>query len=321
MLPVARSGAFFIPGGLRQYLIRRSRRILPPYYAALGLSLALIACVPALNHPEWGRWLVALPAFDLDVVISHLCLVHSFLPQWTQKINPPMWSVGVEWWIYFLFPIVLLPLWRLVGMYCTLGIITIATVATHWLPGQPCDFFYPWYFALFGFGAAGAFINFSPAAERERHWNWAWLSTLGLSTSALLFTCTRGWVVRRLYATDILVGLSVAIFIIWCSKEAQTAGTPHGIVRILESRLVLWLGNLSYSLYLTHEPVIALFSPMIRATGWSAECRFYAHILTGIIASLPVAYIFHLIFERPFMAGHPKSPTKVALSAAVDPAP
>ena len=232
-----------------------------------------------------------------------------------------MWSVGVEWWIYFLFPAVLLPLWRRLGMFLTLGIVTAFTVGIHWLPGQPADFFCPWYFALFGFGAAGAFINFSPGAERERRWNWTRLSIISLALCLALFSCTHGWLLKRPFAGDIILGLTVTILVIWSSKTAQTAGASTAMLRILESRPALWLGSFSYSLYLVHDPVIAFFSPMIRATGWSNEHRLYAHVLTGLLASVTVAYLFHRLFERPFMTGHPKSEVKVALSAAVDPAP
>lgn len=61
MLPVARSGGLSIPGGVGAYLLRRARRIMPPYYAAIGVSLLLIACLPALSHPGGERWAVALP--------------------------------------------------------------------------------------------------------------------------------------------------------------------------------------------------------------------------------------------------------------------
>src|SRR5437660_75394 len=43
MLPVARSADGRLRGGVGSYLRRRAWRILPPYYAALVLALALVA--------------------------------------------------------------------------------------------------------------------------------------------------------------------------------------------------------------------------------------------------------------------------------------
>jgi peptidoglycan/LPS O-acetylase OafA/YrhL len=41
MIPVARSADGTISGGVWEYLKRRARRILPPYYAAMAFSLGL----------------------------------------------------------------------------------------------------------------------------------------------------------------------------------------------------------------------------------------------------------------------------------------
>ena len=41
MIPAARNGGELV-GGFRRYIFRRARRILPPYYAALICSIALI---------------------------------------------------------------------------------------------------------------------------------------------------------------------------------------------------------------------------------------------------------------------------------------
>jgi peptidoglycan/LPS O-acetylase OafA/YrhL len=116
MLPVVRAQHLHIPGGVQSYLWRRTRRIMPPYYAAPILTLLLILAVPMLQHPGADRWSMALPAFDAGVMLSHFFMIHIFSPDWIWKINSPMWSVAVEWWIYFLFPWLLLPLWRRLGI-------------------------------------------------------------------------------------------------------------------------------------------------------------------------------------------------------------
>ena len=320
MLPVVRSGRFTIPGGIASYVRRRAWRILPPYYAALALSLGLIAFFPVLRQSDGEHWSVALPALAPAPILTHLGLVHSFFPRLTSTINPPMWSVGIEWWIYFLFPAVLLPLWRRFGMYTTLALVTASSVGLHWIKGHPADFFLPWYFALFGFGAAGAYVNFSPGAGRERGWNWtgiAWVSGIAAGTLLLL---AHGWCLARPYAADILTGAAAAAFIVRYAARAQTARPAGWLLGILQSRLALLLGNISYSLYLVHDPILALLSPAIRAMGWSLEAQFYANVCFGSAASLLVAYSFHRCFERPFLRGHPKSLTRVATSVIVEPA-
>src|SRR5579871_2999498 len=47
MRPVLRNPSHGLPGGFLAYVGRRARRILPAYYAALGVCWMLIAWVPA----------------------------------------------------------------------------------------------------------------------------------------------------------------------------------------------------------------------------------------------------------------------------------
>ena len=95
-------------GGYWAYVRRRARRILPPYYAALGASLLLIWLVPVLSStddPRWGK--IALPAFGAKTLAAHALLVHNLFAGISHQIDPPMWSVATEWQIYFLLPAIL----------------------------------------------------------------------------------------------------------------------------------------------------------------------------------------------------------------------
>ena len=91
--------------GLKTYVKRRAIRIIPPYYAAIAVSLAITAVLETTlvkGPPNWSD-------FQPDLLISHLLLIHNFHHDWIHAIDPPMWSVAVEWQIYFLLPLVLLP--------------------------------------------------------------------------------------------------------------------------------------------------------------------------------------------------------------------
>ncbi|HEY2155860.1 MAG TPA: acyltransferase, partial [Isosphaeraceae bacterium] len=121
MWPVARDPEGRLDGGIARYLGRRARRIIPPYYAALGLCWLLAATVPALGRPGGGPWDVALPSGGAGVVASHLLLVQNWGPGWIYRVDPPAWTVATEWQIYWLFP-ALIALRRWVGMAATVAI-------------------------------------------------------------------------------------------------------------------------------------------------------------------------------------------------------
>ena len=115
MIPVARSAEGSLRGGTLQYLRRRAIRILPPYYAALFIILILESLVPELSSNQIPQWQTALPFFTHGAILSHLLLVHNWNSHWLFKIDPPAWTVATEWQIYFVFPLVLLPLWKRYG--------------------------------------------------------------------------------------------------------------------------------------------------------------------------------------------------------------
>jgi len=68
MLPVARRADGALAGGAAGFLRRRARRILPPYYAALALSLGLIAAAPLLQSRGGTQWDSKLPVTGSGVL-------------------------------------------------------------------------------------------------------------------------------------------------------------------------------------------------------------------------------------------------------------
>ncbi len=90
MLPIGRAHSRSVKGGWGTFFMRRTVRIIPTFYAALTLSLLIIALVPGMNRPVGVYWDLALPALETDVVLSHLALVHNFNSAWLMRINPPM---------------------------------------------------------------------------------------------------------------------------------------------------------------------------------------------------------------------------------------
>jgi peptidoglycan/LPS O-acetylase OafA/YrhL len=75
MLPLARKDKMRLDG-TGQFIARRAWRILPPYYAALVISLLFMIIVPGLNRVMTGEWSYAIPAFEPWDIISHLFLFH-----------------------------------------------------------------------------------------------------------------------------------------------------------------------------------------------------------------------------------------------------
>jgi peptidoglycan/LPS O-acetylase OafA/YrhL len=309
-LPVVRAERQ-LPRGVGDYFARRAWRILPPYYAALLGSLALIALVPALREAGTGTiWDDTHPAFSAGSVLSHLALVHNLSPAWVNRINGPLWSVATEWQIYFFLPFVLLPVWRR-------GDLLGAVVAAFGLGYLPC-FLWPrvaesavtWYLGLFALGMAAAALTHgtgrSESALRRRiPWGAVTVALAGLCAVGGLVLATL-WFQHKPY-TDALVGLATASLLVHCGRHVLEPGaTRPALLRLFERRPLVSLGHWSYSLYLTHLPVVALVYFGLRRLPLAPAAHVAAMLMVATPASLLVAYGFHLAVERRFLGGPPR---------------
>jgi len=330
MLPVVRSGTGRLAGGSLDFFRRRARRILPPYYAAMAVTLLAIFLVPSLHdlsHPN-ALWNTVLPAWTPGVIASHLLLVHNFDPAWHSKIDYPMWSVATEWQIYFLFPLLLLPLRRRLG----LGASVLAAFAVGLLP---LFFFFdrfsgvsPHFLGLFALGMAAADINFS-ADPRLARWRerlpWGLLAVVLLVLLCLVSLKHMSWPLAVAFK-DILVGASTTSLLVYCTRfltrrqaaagasaavissddlSSETLPSPARaplVLRLLESRAAVKLGTFSYSLYLLHAPVLAVCQSALRPLGLPPSAALVLMLGVGTPLAILCSYLFHLAFERPFLS-------------------
>ncbi len=304
MLPVVRS-----PGGQRKvalgpFMGRRAFRILPPYFAALAGSLALLALVGSLRTPHSGTiWDDSLPGLELGAIVSHALVVHNWFPAWGYQINGPLWSVASEWQIYFLFPLLLLPVWRRFGAPATLGLAAVVGYSPLWFANASAKVAIPWYVLLFTLGMLAAAIGFSsepPFARLRNKVRWQlWCSLFWLGCVGFAMGMGRVWFAHKPVA-DLLVGLATTLLLIYLTGRAGSDNRGR-LLPILESRALVGLGHFSYSLYLTHLPVLAVIYFALRPLGWSASMLSLVLLVTGALASLAVGYAFHVAVERRFI--------------------
>jgi peptidoglycan/LPS O-acetylase OafA/YrhL len=307
MLPAVRGGGGRLSRGIGGYFVRRAWRILPPYYAALAGSLAVLALCPSLRAHTGTAWDESNPAFRPGPLLSHLFVVHNFVPAWKMRINGPLWSIATEWQIYFFFPFVLLPLWRRAGAVPTLGVAFLLGYLPIVVAPGAIDSAVPWYLGAFALGMVAAGIGFADrplerALRRRVPWQllavglWAFCAASGLVLAKIWF--------RHTPTTDAIVATSTAALLVVCTAHrsgAATGGAAPWVLRVLDSRPLVGLGRFSYSLYLIHLPVLALCFLAVREIPLSPEARLVTMLVVGPPASVAVAYGFFLAIERRFL--------------------
>ena len=270
---------------------RRARRILPALFAVI------VACLAA-------GWFILVPE-DYDQmgqsILSALLFVSNM---WFWRNSGdyfggatdylPMlhtWSLAVEEQFYIFFPLLLMLLHRMgrrlilpAILLLAVGSLAMAAWAT---PRMPSASFYLlptriWELGAGSLLALGLVPAAAPRALREA------VGVLGLAAVlAPVFLYDSRTIFPGLAALPPVLG---ATALIW----AGTAG-PVMASRLLALRPMVWIGLISYSLYLWHWPIMAL----ARNRLFTVELEPAWQVAT-ILASFAAGWISWHIIERPF---------------------
>jgi peptidoglycan/LPS O-acetylase OafA/YrhL len=90
----------------------------------------------------------------------------------------------------------------------------------------------------------------------------------------------------------------------------------------LESRTLVILGTLSYSLYLVHAPIVAIIFALAQGMHAGNLITFLGCELVGVPICIGIAYGFFHAFERPYLLNRrPGTERNVELAAVASPAP
>jgi peptidoglycan/LPS O-acetylase OafA/YrhL len=314
MLPVVRSRTGSLSGGLRQFFQRRIRRILPPYYAAIVLCMLLGISIQWLQDNNILNWsneglddLNSLfsPVFSLNDVLAYVLLIQNFGLN-ISKINGPTWTVAVEWQIYFVFAVLLIPIWRRLGSFSTVAIASSLGLALKYLMGEISFNVCPWFLGLFALGMAAADINFSQKLSLirlKKTLPWRKLAAI-FAFFAFLTEWLRFSLITELpeWVVHYCVALATSCFLIYCTKFLTADKPLPSVIRFLESKWIVILGGFSYSLYITHAPIVWITYQFLLNKHLSPTMFTVSWFLIAVPSSLIFAYLFHQVFERPFMS-------------------
>ncbi|MDX6689888.1 MAG: hypothetical protein QOG15_1345 [Solirubrobacteraceae bacterium] len=245
------------PPSLRRFVRARAARIAPAYYAALLGSVALLwglAGTPGLRLPPPG---------ELSLFVA---FAQNLSPGSVMKLDPPMWSLGVEVSFYALLPLLGWLAVRLPGRRRAQAIVPLALIAAglvfNWtiaghgvglVGSKSLPAMLP-YFAL-GMLAAIALHRRAPATRARRGLIGGGLALVASDAflkaavpAGLSGLPTDDLAQSFLIVRDLPSAIGFALLI------AGLAAAPHSAV--LGGRVLRGLGAISYPLYLWHVPVL-----------------------------------------------------------------
>ncbi len=296
MYPMARRGTQTLPRGTWNFYKRRARRILPPYYAALGLSLLLILLVPALQQRTETAWDSKIPV-TTGGITSHLLLIQDLSPSWANQINGPLWSVAVEFHLYLLMPVVLLPLWRRLGAVPVVISLFVLGVAMSLL--DLASWAHPWLIALFAAGMMSSQV--ATGVVQIRHL--ASLTIMGLVGMCILFIIFHDRLTREVAISEMAFGLITAGLLAWFTK-GFLSGNKNWVILFLETKPAVYLGIRSYSIYLVHSPILAVGNIFLLTAVKDPNLHLILMIFVVLPCSVIIGEVFYQTIERRFTTSH-----------------
>ncbi len=295
MLPVLRNDGNLPSGGSRRFFWRRAKRILPPYYAALVLSIVLVKFFISNNsHSLYDQSLPMTPAG----VVTHFLLVHNLNDSTIRQISGPLWSIAVECQIYLLFPLLVL-VRRRFGIAAVLGGTYILSIALQsLLQATPYRGITAIYLFVFALGMYAAEAALGPRKQSI-------LYVAASATLVMLVLFQRpDW--RASAFADIAVGIVSMCLLIICAQW------PHNLAtRIACWRPIASMGAFSYSLYLIHFPIQqVLWQHAVVPLRLDRTVNFCIVATTGTVFIVACSYAFYRVFERPFCPPSSRAATK-----------
>jgi len=300
-----------------KYLARRAFRLWPAYLLGLIPMIVFPALYeyPFVNLPYHGDHAANVEAFQsvqeniAPHVALHLTLLHGLVPN--QILNhsdssllSPAWSLSLEWQFYLVAPLIIALMLR--SLRWAVGIVIGCATLTTIMASQN---YLTWDFRSFLlssiiFFAIGIFsriyIREIAAALRGRR---SVVIQIIVVLAALVFI--DGF-------TDYTLGRELAMWLIAMHAVANEIGATRGhrgvdkigaaAMAVLSWRPLRHLGEISYSTYILHIPVIAAWFWLFgRGDTSLSQTAAVAIGVTSVIPIYLVSLASHRLIERPFI--------------------
>ena len=275
------------------FYARRVRRLLPAALTVIVATVAAAACwVSPLQFGYVVKDAIAATFYVPNVVFAYRAT--DYLADKTPSLFMHYWSLGVEEQFYLLWPVLLVWLFGLFTqrtrrVAAIAGIIAMSFVLCVWLTGfsQPNAFFilFPrmWEFGL-GTLVAFALLNRDRIFGDRIGAIAGWTGLAAIVGSGVLFST----------ATE-YPGDAVAVPVIGTALLIAAGPVRWGPAALLSLRPLTWVGDISYSLYLVHWPLLVL---PVAATGYMHTSPMW---LRGAIVAtcVPLAWLLYRYVEQP----------------------
>ena len=271
------------------FVWRRARRLYPPLLAALALSWLLHLIGVSMGYPIYHS-ATPYPLINLNVVsdvtgptlFGNLAfLMNTYVPVFGG--NGPLWSLKFEWWFYMIYP----AFWWISRRSILLasGLMSLLFAAS-FLPGWPVILLQAVFSQMLAWWLGVLLADVFAGRLKI-----AWLPVAAICLAGFLASLSSS----KIHDLGMAFLFSGVISVGFYLKARQVS------LSVLER--LKPLGDMSYTLYVTHFPLLML------ASGWQMSHSTqgllpsnFGWVFAGIAVAIPFAYLLHLLVERPFLS-------------------
>jgi len=247
---------------------KRYLRLAVPYLAAIGLAIVAAAITDQWMDDE------AIPdRATLKQWLAHALLLQSLLD--FDSLSAGVWYIAID---FQLFALMATLLWAgRVRLIAPALVLIVATASLFWFNrDESWDNWAIYFFGSYGLGAAAWWAS-------DRKQMSAWLGViLTVAVAALIVD----------FRLRIALALIVALTLGFGGRSGLLGRSPN-------VRPLAYLGQISYSLFLVHFPVLLLANGLYSLSGLSSTASAIACMLLAIGASLVTAHAFYHWIESP----------------------